>query len=223
MTPAPANIADASDNGTAPQDSAAGEDASRQRKRGAELEQAIRDATIAELGNGGYGNLTIESVAARAQTGKASIYRRWPTKQELVFDSVCCLMAAPVMDVTKLELTEDVTTAEALFLLARQAAYSMTGPRGAAMRSIMSESLRDEDFAASFEDNFQDPRKQVLNEVLARGVERGEIRADVVGTLLIDILAGALIHRYLVRRLPVTDEDVAAFIDGFVMPAIGPA
>ena len=63
-----------------------GEDPGRQRKRGVELERAIKDATIAELACGGYGSVTIESVAARAQTGKASIYRRWPTKQELVLD-----------------------------------------------------------------------------------------------------------------------------------------
>ncbi|HEX4728285.1 MAG TPA: helix-turn-helix domain-containing protein, partial [Jatrophihabitans sp.] len=69
MSPAPANFAQASDNAEEP---------GRQRKRGAELEQAIRDATIAELASGGYGSVTIESVAARAQTGKASIYRRWP-------------------------------------------------------------------------------------------------------------------------------------------------
>src|SRR4051812_29188503 len=82
MPPALANFADASDNGEEP---------GRQRKRGAELEQAIRDATITELAKVGYGSVTIESVAARAQTGKASIYLRWPTKQELVVDSVGCL------------------------------------------------------------------------------------------------------------------------------------
>ncbi|HEU5271189.1 MAG TPA: TetR/AcrR family transcriptional regulator [Jatrophihabitans sp.] len=231
MTSAPVNIpAGADSSADAAGRSAAGspatcaeEDGGRQRKRGAELEQAIRDATIAELACCGYGSLTIESVAARAQTGKASIYRRWPTKQELVFDSVCCLLSGPLMTVSALQLGEDVTTRDALLALATQAARSMTGELGAAMRSVMSESLRDPEFAATFQDNFHDPRKALLNEVLSRGVRRGEVRPDWMSGLLIDILAGALIHRYLVRRQLPVEAELAEFIDGFVMPAIRPA
>ncbi|MEO7262767.1 MAG: helix-turn-helix domain-containing protein, partial [Jatrophihabitantaceae bacterium] len=74
-----------------------GEDSGRQRKRGVALERAIKDATLAELACGGYGSVTIESVAARAQTGKASIYRRWPTKQELVLDALGDLLSGPLL------------------------------------------------------------------------------------------------------------------------------
>jgi len=222
MTSAPANIAGAPDN--EPGSQQAVEDVGRQRKRGVELEQAIRDAAIAELAEGGYGALTIESVAARAQTGKASIYRRWPTKQELVFDSVCSLLSGPALTVRELDIGEGVSTRDALLALARQAASSMTGDAGAPMRSVMSESLRDPDFAATFENNFHDPRKQLLNEVLGRGVRRGEVRADWMSSgLLLDILAGALIHRYLVRRQPVVEQELVDFIDGFVMPALRPS
>jgi AcrR family transcriptional regulator len=225
MTSAPVNIAAGADSsaGTASGRACTEDDGGRQRKRGAELEQAIRDATIAELACCGYGSLTIESVAARAQTGKASIYRRWPTKQELVFDSVCCLLSGPLMTVSELKLGDEVSTRDALLALATQAAHSMTGELGAAMRSVMSESLRDPEFAATFQDNFHDPRKALLNEVLSRGVRRGEVRPDWMSGLLIDILAGALIHRYLVRRQPPVDAELAEFVDGFVMPAIRPA
>jgi AcrR family transcriptional regulator len=230
MTAAPSNIAASSDSSpggvTAGGRTAAGagadEDGGRQRKRGAELEQAIRDATIAELACCGYGNLTIESVAARAQTGKASIYRRWPTKQELVFDSVCCLLSGPLMTVPELRLAEDVSTRDALLALATHAARSMTGELGAATRSVMSETLRDAEFSAAFQDNFHDPRKALLNEVLSRGVQRGEVRPDWMSGLLIDILAGALIQRYLVRRQPPVEQELVEFIDSFVMPAIRP-
>jgi AcrR family transcriptional regulator len=214
MTRAPVTIADAADN-----EVNTGQEPGRQRKRGAELEQAIRDATVAELASGGYGNLTIESVAARAQTGKASIYRRWPTKHDLVFDSVGCLMAGE-MGVGEFELDEQVSTRDALLHLARHAALSMSGSGAPAMRSIMSESLRDELFCSNFQDNYHDPRKERLNEVLERGMARGEVRAGVTSPLLIDILAGALIHRYLIRRQPVVESELVEFIDGFVMPAL---
>jgi AcrR family transcriptional regulator len=231
MTSAPVNIAAGADNSEAASAAAvaaadasavAEEDGGRQRKRGAELEQAIRDATIAELACGGYGSLTIESVAARAQTGKASIYRRWPTKQELVFDSVCCLLSGPLLTVSELKLGDEVSTRDALLALATQAARSMTGELGAAMRSVMSESLRDPEFAATFQDNFHDPRKALLNEVLSRGVRRGEVRPDWMSGLLIDILAGTLIHRHLLRREQPVEAELVEFIDGFVMPAIRP-
>lgn len=210
-------MAAASDNGVS------ADEAGRQRKRGAELEQAIRDATVAELASAGYGTLTIESVAARAQTGKASIYRRWPTKQELVLDSVCCLMSGPLMSVQSVQYDDRTSTRDALVEVSVQAAEAMAGARGDAMRSIMSESLRDENFAVTFEGQFHEPREDMLNKLLARGVARGEVRADAVGGTLIDVLAGALIHRYLVRRQPVRRADLAAFIDGFVMPALRPA
>src|SRR5690348_12742634 len=54
------------------------------RRRGAALEDAIRQAAFDELSEVGYATFSVESVAERARTGKASIYRRWPTKQALV-------------------------------------------------------------------------------------------------------------------------------------------
>ena len=222
MSSAPANIAAstisaASDNQVNSADESAG-----RRKRGAELEQAIKDATVAELASNGYGALTIESVAARAQTGKASIYRRWPTKQELVFDSICCVMSGPELSVGTVEIDEQTSTRDALLELSIQAAEGFAGVQGDVMRSMMAEMLRDPGFSATFEGQFHDPRKDLLREVLARGVRRGEVRPDVDGAKLIDVLAGTLIHRYLVRRLAADRADLVDFIDGFVMPALRP-
>lgn len=213
MTASPVNFAGTSDNG---------DDPGRQRKRGAELEQAIKDATIAELACGGYGNVTIESVAARAQTGKASIYRRWPTKQELVMDSLGCLLAGPLLSIDPPRLEDTVTTRDALLMLLRQVVEVMTGPGGEAMRSIVSESLRDPDFSTTFECDYFDPRKQVLVDLLERGVARGEVRADAVTPLLPEIVAGTLTHRIVMRRQLISDEDLVELLDRFVMPAISP-
>lgn len=221
MSASPVNFAPTSDN-TPDSGSGAGEDAGRQRKRGAELEQAIKDATIAELACGGYGSVTIESVAARAQTGKASIYRRWPTKQELVMDSLDCLLAGPLLSIDTPCLEDTVTTRDALLVLLRQVVRVMTGPGGDAMRSIMSESMRDPDFSATFECDYFDPRKQILVDLLERGVARGEVRPDAVTPLLPEIVAGTLTHRIVMRRQSLSDEDLVELLDRFVMPAISP-
>lgn len=197
------------------------EEPGRQRKRGAELERAIKDATIAELACGGYGSVTIESVAARAQTGKASIYRRWPTKQELVVDSLEDLLAGP-LGAVEMRLDDTVTTRDALLTLARRITKLMTGMGGDAMRSIMGESLRDSAFCGTFECDFFDPRKQALINLLERGVRRGEVRPEAVSPLLPEILAGTLIHRVVLRRRPISEAELVELVDEFVMPAIGP-
>jgi AcrR family transcriptional regulator len=205
---------------TPPQTSA--EDPGRQRKRGAELERAIKDATIAELASGGYGNVTIESVAARAQTGKASIYRRWPTKQELVLDALDSLLSGPLLSPKELQLDDSISTRDALLTLVQQVSALMMGPGGEAMRSIMGESLRDAAFCAVFECDFFDPRKQAVIRLLERGVRRGEVRPDAVLALVPEILAGTLLHRIVVRRRPISEDEQVKLVDGLLMPAIGP-
>ncbi len=198
------------------------EEPGRQRKRGAELERAIKDATIAELADGGYGSVTIESVAARAQTGKASIYRRWSTKQELVLDALGDLLAGPLLSAVEVQLDDEISTRDALLSLVRRITLLMTGLGGDAMRSIMGESLRDAAFCGTFECDFFDPRKQVLLGLLERGVRRGEVRPEAVSVLVPEMLAGTLIHRVVVRRRAISDAELVELVDEFVMPAISP-
>jgi AcrR family transcriptional regulator len=197
-------------------------DTVRQRKRGAELEQAIKDATIAELACGGYGSLTIESVAARAQTGKASIYRRWPTKQQLVVDALDGLLSGPLLSPAELHLDDSVSTRDALLTLVGQISALMTGSGGEALRSIMGESLRDAAFAGVVEGEFFDPRKQALIRLLERGVRRGEVRPEAVSTLVPEMLAGTLLHRLVIRRRLIGEDELIQLVDGLLMPAIGP-
>jgi AcrR family transcriptional regulator len=203
-------------------DNAVSDDPGRQRKRGAELERAIKDATIAELACGGYGGVTIESVAARAQTGKSSIYRRWPTKQDLVLDALDALLSGPLLSAQEIQLDDTITTRDALLTLVRRVAALMSGPGGEAMRSIMGESLRDEGFCGVFECDFFDPRKRALLNLLERGVRRGEVRPDAVTVLVPELLAGMLIHRIVVRRRSISEAELTQLVDGLLMPAIGP-
>lgn len=58
------------------------------RRRGPELERAILDATLEQLGTGGWSAVTMEGVAAGARTGKAALYRRWSSKADLVAEAL---------------------------------------------------------------------------------------------------------------------------------------
>jgi AcrR family transcriptional regulator len=198
------------------------EEPGRQRKRGAELERAIKDAAIAELASVGYGNVTIESVAARAQTGKASIYRRWSTKQELVMDALDALLSGPLLSPQELQLDDSISTRDALLTLVQRISELMMGRGGDAMRSIMGESLRDAAFCAVFEGDFFDPRKRAVIRLLERGVRRGEVRADAVLTLVPEMLAGTLLHRIVIRRRSISQDELVELVDGVLMPAISP-
>ena len=89
------------------------------RKRGTALEDAIRAAAYAELTEVGYTAFSVEGVAARARTGKASIYRRWPSKIELILDALCAHLPTPQQCGIDTAIADDVTTADALRRVAR--------------------------------------------------------------------------------------------------------
>src|SRR5436305_10798418 len=84
------------------------------RRRGAALEDAIRAAAFDELTEVGYTAFSVESVAARARTGKSSIYRRWPTKAGLVLDALCTELPTPAQCGLEMEMPPDLSTIDAL-------------------------------------------------------------------------------------------------------------
>src|SRR5947208_16682756 len=110
-----------------------GESAPAQRKRGVALEDAIRAAAFMELTEVGYTAFSVEGVAARARTGKASIYRRWPTKQELVMDAMLRQMPTAEQCGLVADVDDSITTREALLQLAQAIGAVITSPSGAAV------------------------------------------------------------------------------------------
>src|SRR4051812_36599778 len=102
-----------------------------QRRRGAALEDAILEAAYAELSETGYSSFTVEGVAARARTGKASIYRRWPTRARLLLDAVCSQLPTPSdCGVELRRIPDDLSTADAFRAVARAIAQVIGSPAG---------------------------------------------------------------------------------------------
>jgi AcrR family transcriptional regulator len=190
------------------------------RKRGATLERAILDAVWAELSEVGYTAFTVEGVAARARTGKASIYRRWPTKQELVMDAMLERVPTPEQCGIGLEIDDSVTTAEALHSVARAIASVITSPAGDAMRAIKCEALSDPELARLIDDRFQAPRRAAMIGLLRRGAARGEVRPDAVTPLVADVLPAILSHRVILQREPLTEQDLTDIMQQVFIPLI---
>lgn len=194
--------------------------APRRRKRGAALEDAILEASFAELSEVGYTAFTIEAVAARAKTGKASIYRRWPTKADLVLDALCDLIPTAEQCGLMPDLDDSVTTVDALRNIAQAISGILDSPAGCVMRSVKCEAASDPELARAIDQRFQAPRREAMLALLRRGVDRGEVRPEAVCEVIVDVLPAMLGHRILLQRERLTESDITDIIDQIVIPLI---
>jgi AcrR family transcriptional regulator len=183
------------------------------RPRSEASHQAIIRATLELLLEAGYRSLTMEGVRARAGVGKATIYRRWSSKEELVRDAIVFMhddLQAPDTG----SLRGDY---EGMAALVRSAAHRA----GAAtlMPRLLGDVANDPELRAIFYDNLVEPRRAQMRAVLQRAVARGEIRDDVDIELIIDLFAGPVVYRLLITggdyvQLPAVDEQLDALLNG---------
>jgi AcrR family transcriptional regulator len=191
-----------------------------QRRRGAALEDAILDAAYAELTEAGFTAFSVEAVAFRARTGKASIYRRWNSKNDLVMDALCAALPTPEACGISMDIDDGVSTFDALRGVAHAIAAVITSPAGDAMRAIKCEAATDPDLARLIDERFQAPRRAALLGLLRRGVERGEVRPEAATQLVADVVPAVLTHRVILQREPLTEADIAAMIEQVFIPLI---
>ena len=182
------------------------------RRRGDALVDAILAAVMEELAEVGYPALSIERVAERARTGKASIYRRWPTRLELVLDAIDHVM--PRLD----DVPDTGSIREDLLVVLRRIAGVMGSRAGAAARACVDGT--DDELATAVRERLLPPRKAMMLSILERAAERGEIRPEAV-TQRIAETGPMLLHGELLQRgAPITDEAVVAIVDEVLMPLL---
>ena len=164
------------------------------RPRSAAADAAIARATLELLVEEGFQGLSVEAVRTRAGVGKATIYRRFPDKTALVRASMEALHAQLELPDTG-TLRDDVAAVwHAAYAAQPTAAQRLMLPR------LLVDAQDDEELFAVFRATLVESRRAGMRQVLARGVERGELRADVDLDLVIDLLAGPLIYRFLIDR-----------------------
>ena len=182
------------------------------RPRSEASHQAIIEATLELLIEVGYGALTMEAVRTRAGVGKATIYRRWASKEELVRDAIVFLHDDFETPDTG-SLSGDY---DALAALVRASAS-----RGGAslMPRLLGEAIGDPELFAIFRANLVEPRRAALRTVLERAIARGEIREGLDLELLIDLFAGPAVYRLLITggdmaQMFSVDEQMDALMNG---------
>ncbi|MFE2195235.1 TetR/AcrR family transcriptional regulator [Streptomyces olivaceus] len=188
------------------------------RRRGAVLERAILDAALDQLSTVGWKGLTMEGVAAGAQTGKAAVYRRWPSKEDLVADAL--LSGLPDFD----KVPDLGSVREDLLELCRRARDAMYSRPGFALRSVIHEcdSMEAERFHSVIVKGLVEPTLKLLYEVINRGIERGEVRRDAVNGFVFDAIPAMMMYRSKVCASEWEDQELEGMIDQFMVPLLRP-
>jgi AcrR family transcriptional regulator len=183
------------------------------RPRSEASHQAIIEATLALLVEVGFRALTMEAVRTRAGVGKATIYRRWSSKEELVRDAIVFLH----VDFD----TPDTGSLRGDYDALAQAVRASASRGGAAtlMPRLLGDAVNDPELHAIFRANLVEPRRAALRQVLERAIARGEIREGVDLELMIDLFAGPAVYRLLITggdmsRMFSVDEQLDALMHG---------
>jgi AcrR family transcriptional regulator len=159
------------------------------RPRSERAEQAIIDAALSLFAESGPDGLCIERVAARAGVGKATIYRRWPGKEDLLLDALAALKA-PLPEPAGQSVRADLVG-----LLAAMC-QSSADPRSARQFALLlGEGAKYPRLMARYLETVVEPRREVFRSVLRRGVATGEVRPDADLEAALFMLIGAVLAR----------------------------
>lgn len=185
------------------------------RPRDAAADAAILDAAVGVLAELGSAAFTVDAVAARAGCGKATIYRRWPSRSALLLDTAHQMGLHPTPFDTG-SLRSDMVA-----LLTELARKMRETEAGRILPSVVAEAVVNKEMrdvlTAWIHDRRQSPR-----EIVARAVERGELPTDVDVELLLDLTGGTVIFRELIAGERTERADVERLIDAVLPGFTGP-
>lgn len=169
--------------------------------------------TLELLQEHGYDRLTLDGVAATARASKATLYRRWPTKAELVL--------AAFIEGTRAEAVDpDTGTLRGDLLTLGESICAHVSAHAGTIRAVLVEVSRSEKLNAIMQEQFLDQRKALIAHILARAVDRGEIDAAAVTEDLWDLLPGYLIFRSVLAGREPCRRTVQDLVDNVMIPSL---
>jgi AcrR family transcriptional regulator len=177
------------------------------KQRGEPVVRRVLEVALEQLATHGFERLSVPEVAALAGLNKTSVYRRWPTKADLVREALAASMGHTAEALDSGDLRAD------LLALARTAVGFVESPSGlAVLRTLLAEGANPEvkGLAAAM------LHQQGINGpalVFERAIARGELAQDTDATLVLTTLAGAIMHRILIEQSPVTEHFFTTLID----------
>ena len=184
------------------------------RPRNQAYDDTILDATLAILFEEGYPGLTIDGVAARANVGRPTIYRRWPSKPALVIAALARSTGlAPAPDTGALR-TDLLAVQEHQVELMNSTGFRRISP------GLFADLATDPELSDTYLTEYIAPRRRSVWDALDRGIVRGELRSDIDHAFISDLLTGPLFYRVLVRGEQL-EPDMAERTVDVVLAAFG--
>jgi AcrR family transcriptional regulator len=179
----------------------------RGRQRSVEAESAILQAAVELLSKKSLNEVTTEAIAQKAGVSKATIYKWWPNKNLVALDAFSARLQADVAIHNTGSAKRDFT---------RQLQDTIVfykSPMGRMLRQFLAEGQSDPGFLELFRERFLKSRRDSLLILWRRGVERGEIRQEVEGELLLDLIFGPMVYRLMAGHGPLDENQAIAIID----------
>ena len=177
-------------------------------------EDEILDATVAVVAELGYDRLTMDAVATAAKASKATLYRRWTTKAELVVDAISRAKGCPMPE----EVDTGSLRGDLISMSCGDGGFTDEMPMSV-IAGLITALHRDADLQKAFRERFLAPRLELTRKVFERAVERGEIGAEVDVELLSTTLPAIIVHHAYVLGVEPTDELILRVIDSVILPA----
>ncbi|MFJ4602975.1 TetR/AcrR family transcriptional regulator [Streptomyces griseoluteus] len=181
-------------------------------ERAAELYEAVLDL----LREVGYDALTMDAVAARTRSSKATLYRQWGGKAELVARAIRHSKPGRISDVDTGSLRGDF-----LALVHREDDCAME-QNTALMRGLAMATHTNPDLLQAFREQVIEPEMTELSQMLSRAVDRGEVAPDSPALpFVVHMMIGAFATRALIDGQPPTQDFLSSYIDAVILPALG--
>jgi AcrR family transcriptional regulator len=185
------------------------------RPRDPSRDGVIRAAILSLLADVGYGALTMDAVAAEAGVGKATIYRRWRTKEDLVADTIAEISRAEVTPADTGALESDLRE------MLHTVVAAVNGPTGAATQALLSTVPHNPALAAAFRNGPIGVWRQAFDQIFTRAQARGELRPGLTNdSVVAEAITAPLVQRWLVNGRPVTEEYADELLEQVVMPLL---
>ncbi|MFC3799219.1 TetR/AcrR family transcriptional regulator [Cohnella sp. GCM10012308] len=186
------------------------------RRRGDVLENAILQAAWDELETTGYNRLTMEAVAVRAQTNKTAVYRRWPSKSQLVIAALVKFAPKPSIEAAD---TGDLRTDVLTFLQGILKPLQAIGPE--TIHGLMSEYPGQEHpMSKPLPPRSEDALFAAMKSIVAHAEKRGELQPDQLPERVVSLPVDLLRYEMLTTHGRVTGDTIVQIVDELFLPLV---
>ena len=177
-------------------------------------DEAIHKAALSVLSEVGYDRTTVEAIAQRAQVGKATIYRRFKNKEEILMSAMREHAACTLPHFDSGNLRDD------LIKLISEHVKLLKGPEGELMMSLLAIAHRDPELGKLLNQKSLIEADEEANQIFTRAIARGEISKKANIAFLSEVVPSIITQRIFITHQPVNQKFIEQLVDDILIPAL---